>query len=63
MTDWVADLLSYIDRSPTPYHAVTESARRLEAAGFRRLLETDAWSSDACSRLTPGAFRREIASM
>ncbi len=44
MTDWVADLLSYIDRSPTPYHAVTESARRLEAAGFRRLLETDAWS-------------------
>ncbi len=44
MTDSVADLLSYIDRSPTPYHAVAESVRRLETAGFRRLPETEAWS-------------------
>jgi aspartyl aminopeptidase len=47
----VADLLAFVDRSPTPYHAVAESARRLEAAGFRRLAEPDAWSlapGDAC---------------
>ena len=30
MTDVVADLLTYIDRSPTPYHAVAETAARLE---------------------------------
>ncbi len=44
MTDWVTDLLGYIDRSPTPYHAVAESGRRLEAAGFRPLPETETWS-------------------
>lgn len=41
--DWVADLLTYIDGSPTPYHAVAESARRLEAAGSRDLPETQLW--------------------
>jgi len=44
MTDWVTDLLGYIDRSPTPYHAVAESVRRLEGAGFRPLAETESWS-------------------
>jgi aspartyl aminopeptidase len=43
MTDRVADLLAFVDRSPTPYHAVAEAARRLEAAGFGRLDEADAW--------------------
>ena len=43
MADPVADLLSFIDRSPTPYHAVAESVRRLEAAGFRRATEADVW--------------------
>jgi aspartyl aminopeptidase len=41
--DPVADLLAFIDRSPTPYHAVAEACRRLEAEGFRALVETDAW--------------------
>ena len=45
----VTDLLQYIDRSPTPYHAVAEVARRLEAAGYRSLVETDLWD------LSPGA--------
>jgi aspartyl aminopeptidase len=35
------DLLSYIDASPSPFHAVRETARRLEAAGYRRVLEAD----------------------
>jgi aspartyl aminopeptidase len=43
MQDAVADLLAFIDRSPTPYHAVAETARRLEGAGYRALEEVDAW--------------------
>jgi aspartyl aminopeptidase len=42
------DLLAYIDASPSPFHAVLETARRLEAAGYRRLDERDAWT------LSPG---------
>ncbi|MCB0977948.1 MAG: M18 family aminopeptidase [Acidimicrobiales bacterium] len=30
----VTDLLAYIESSPSPYHAVAESVRRLSAAGF-----------------------------
>jgi aspartyl aminopeptidase len=44
MSDAVADLLAYIDRSPTPYHAVAETVRRLDAAGFRECAETDLWA-------------------
>jgi len=43
MPDLVQDLLAFIDRSPTPYHAVAECASRLEAAGFQRLTESDVW--------------------
>ncbi|WP_069385030.1 M18 family aminopeptidase [Halomonas caseinilytica] len=41
-------LLDFLRRSPTPWHATTNMAERLEAAGFRRLEETEAW------RLSPG---------
>ena len=44
----VVDLLRYIDASPTPFHCVDESVRRLVAAGFARLREEDAWE------LSPG---------
>jgi aspartyl aminopeptidase len=49
MSDAARDLLRFIDASPTPYHAVGEASRRLEAAGFSRLAETVPWS------LAPGA--------
>ncbi len=42
-SDSATDLLVFIDRSPTPYHAVAESVRRLEAAGFRPASEADLW--------------------
>ena len=45
----VDDLIAYLDAAPTPYHAVAESVRRLEAAGFSALDERDAW------QLEPGA--------
>ncbi len=38
------DLLDYLDASPTPYHAVAETAARLEAAGYTALSERDVWS-------------------
>jgi aspartyl aminopeptidase len=37
-------LIDFIDRSPTPFHAVDTAAAALEGAGFTRVEETDAWS-------------------
>jgi aspartyl aminopeptidase len=42
--DRADDLVAYLDASPTPWHAVEESARRLRAAGYRELREEDDWS-------------------
>jgi aspartyl aminopeptidase len=39
------DLIAFLGASPTPYHAVANSAERLEKAGFRQVEETDAWDS------------------
>jgi aspartyl aminopeptidase len=50
VSDAVADLLGFIDRSPTPYHAVAEAVRRLEACGFEALREDEPWSLDAGAR-------------
>jgi aspartyl aminopeptidase len=36
-------LLSFINASPTPYHATREATTRLEKAGFHRLSEADEW--------------------
>jgi aspartyl aminopeptidase len=51
MQDRVDDLLAFIDASPTPYHAVLETSRRLEAAGYVRIDESALWS------LSPGERR------
>jgi len=50
MDDFARDLAAFIDASPTPYHAVAESVKRLEAAGFRALAEGDAWQLAAGER-------------
>jgi aspartyl aminopeptidase len=51
MNDAAGDLLRFIDRSPTPYHAVAEASARLRAAGFSELLEGELWE------LSPGDAR------
>lgn len=44
-TDTTAkDLLAYIDASPTPYHAVRETVRRLTQHGYRELDEREPWT-------------------
>ncbi|HKO93764.1 MAG TPA: M18 family aminopeptidase, partial [Polyangiaceae bacterium] len=45
------DLLAYIDASPSPFHAVQETARRLEAAGYRRVHEADEFGLSAGERV------------
>ena len=50
MVESVSDLLDYIDRSPTPYHAVRETARRLEVAGFVEISEAEVWDHEPGSR-------------
>lgn len=47
----LADLLAFLADSPTPFHAVSSSTARLQAAGFRAIAETDDWSS-----LAPGGY-------
>jgi aspartyl aminopeptidase len=42
--DLADDLIDYVRASPTPWHAVAETVRRLEAAGYRRLDEGEAWT-------------------
>ncbi|HEX7477873.1 MAG TPA: M18 family aminopeptidase [Polyangiales bacterium] len=50
MSELAHALLSYIDASPTPYHAVAHSTRLLEDAGFAQLREEDAWKLKAGDR-------------
>lgn len=50
MPDPVADLIRYIDRSPTPYHAVAETAARLRSADYRQLAEDDVWEFEPGDR-------------
>ncbi len=45
-----ADLLAFIDASPSPWHAVQTCESRLQAAGFAPLREVDRWSLQAGGR-------------
>ncbi|MFJ8645388.1 M18 family aminopeptidase [Streptomyces sp. NPDC093546] len=41
------DLMSFLAASPSPYHAVANTAERLEKAGFEQVEETAAWDGTA----------------
>ena len=44
------ELITYIERSPTPYHAVRETAKRLEDAGYQRRELRERWQGASLSR-------------
>ncbi|MDY0221863.1 MAG: M18 family aminopeptidase [Desulfobacterium sp.] len=44
------DLFSFIDNSPTPFHAVKSMAEELKAKGFIHLDEADAWNLEPGGR-------------
>ncbi|WP_168013487.1 M18 family aminopeptidase [Halomonas salinarum] len=44
-------LLDFLEHSPTPWHAVSNMATRLEAAGYRRLDESQPWTLSAGERV------------
>lgn len=47
---YIADLARFVKASPSSYHAVAETARRLDEAGFIRLNETDEWPAEPGGR-------------
>jgi aspartyl aminopeptidase len=46
----VGELLRYIDRSPSPWHAVASAQAQLQTAGFQLLHEHDSWDLHAGGR-------------
>ena len=50
VTELARDLCAFIDAAPTPFHAVAEMGRRLEAGGFTRLDERNRWTLAAGDR-------------
>jgi len=49
-TPEASDLAAFLDAASTPYHAVSELARRLTTAGFQAFREQDAWQIEAGTR-------------
>ena len=49
-TPEASDLVSFLDASKTPYHAVKEVSRRLTNAGFRAFREQDVWHVEPGTR-------------
>ncbi|HUW37744.1 MAG TPA: M18 family aminopeptidase [Rhodocyclaceae bacterium] len=45
-----ADLIAYIDASPSPWHAAASSAQRLQARGYTQLHEDRRWHLEAGGR-------------
>ena len=41
--DYIADFSAFLAASPSSYHAAAEVARRLDVAGFTRLIESENW--------------------
>jgi aspartyl aminopeptidase len=44
---WQVD---FLNEAWTPFHAVAAAAKRLEAAGYKKIKETDAWDDGSIVR-------------
>ncbi len=53
-SDVTADFLAYLDAAPSPYHAVAETARRLDAAGYAGLDLAGEWPDGGRHYVTTG---------
>ena len=55
--DYITDFTAFLQASPSSYHAAAEVARRLDAAGFTRLSESDNWidAAERCYVVRDGA--------
>lgn len=60
-SEYIDDFAAFIQASPSSYHAAAEVARRLEAAGFERIDEGDAWPSPASGGPQRGVLVRDGA--
>ncbi|MZH02678.1 MAG: M18 family aminopeptidase, partial [Nitrospinae bacterium] len=49
-TNRIQNMLDFINRSPTPFHAVEEMSNTLAEKGFTRLQEEDAWELETNGR-------------
>lgn len=47
MRNQIDSLISYLDASPTAFHAVAEAEEKLRTSGFKRLEEKDSWTIEA----------------
>jgi aspartyl aminopeptidase len=50
----IQDLAAFVSASPSSYHAAAEVARRLLAAGFSEVAETEAWEPGGCQFVRRG---------
>lgn len=52
----LSDLLAFLSSSPTPFHAVAEARKRLDAVGFTLLDESEPWGERSGGALKPGKY-------
>ncbi|MDH5612742.1 MAG: M18 family aminopeptidase [Gammaproteobacteria bacterium] len=51
-SEFIEGLLSFIQASPTPFHAVEQMSAVLDENGFQRLMEADAWGLGSDASIT-----------
>lgn len=51
-SEFIEGLLSFLQASPTPFHAVEQMTKKLDENGFQQLLESDAWGMNTGSNQT-----------
>ena len=50
MTDYNKELISFLDKSPTAFHAVASIKKKLVANGYSELAESEKWELTECGK-------------